>query len=152
MLRYLEFIKENLLLESQVVFSNKLRAVLGKVDHSLANILLDMENKDLPVQSNYLDIANDKNDTISFIPDRRAQEILGDSKEIVRFVGGDGGWLRHSDANNDLFSKLGYTPEGEAYRPQADEVGNVIARVTSESSGRVYVYVQFENGNAKNMD
>ena len=146
MLRYLEFIKENLLLESQVVFSNKLRAVLGKVDHPLANTLLDIENKDLPVQSNYLDIASDKNDTISFIPDRRAQEILGDAKEVVRFTGGDGGWLRHSDANNDLFSKLGYTPEGEPYRPQGDEIGNVIARVTSATSGRVYVYVQFENG------
>ena len=113
--RYLDFIGESLefLLESDVVYSEKFRKVISNIPSPISNKLLEIENKDLPVRSNYFDIIKDKNDSITFLPDRKAQEILKDNKEVVNFVGGDAGWLKHSESNNDLFTKLGYTPDHE---------------------------------------
>jgi len=86
--KYLEFINESLelLLESDVVYSDKFRLAIKKISDNqpgsmIAKKLLDLENKDLDVRSNYFDILRDKNDKVSFIPDRKAQEILSDEKE-----------------------------------------------------------------------
>jgi hypothetical protein len=146
--KYLDFINESLelILESEVVYSDKMRTALGKVEHPLAKTLLDIENKDLPVQSNYFDISIGKNDTISFTPERKAQEILADNKEYVRFTGSGGGWLRHTDANNNIFKELDYTPEGDVYQPNSVEAGEIVSSMTSKTSGKVFCYVKFENG------
>ena len=73
--KYLEFINESmeLILESDIVYSDKFRLALSKIENPLSKTLLGIENKDLDVRSNYFDILMDKNDTVSFIPDRRAQ-------------------------------------------------------------------------------
>lgn len=146
--KYSDFINESieLILESDVVYSSKFRTTLSKIDNPISDKLLSIENKDLPTQSNYFDIVIDKNDTLSFIPDRRAQTILGDSKEIVTFIGGDGGWLKHSESNNTIFGLLGYTPEGDVYKPNSTEVGEVIKKVVSPESSKTYVWVKFPNG------
>jgi hypothetical protein len=122
------------------------RTALTKIDNPISKILLDVENKDLPVSSNYFDIAKGKNDHLSVIPDRKAKEILGDTKEMVRFTGSGGGWLKHSEANESIFSKLGYVPEGEAYQPNSSEVGEIVSKITSETSGKVWCYVKFTSG------
>ena len=146
--RYSDFINESLelILESDVIFSDKFRKALTKIDHPISKALLDTENKDITTQSNYFDIDLSKNDKISFTPDRKAQEILGDTKETVRFVGSGGGWLKHSESNQELFDKLGYVPEGEVYKPNSTEIGEVIKKVTSESSGKTYAWVKFSDG------
>ena len=109
--KYSDFIKENLefILESNVVFSDNFRKAMTKIDHPMAKAILGVENNDITVQANYLDIEFSKNDTITFTPDRKAQKILGDTKEVVRFTGSGGGWLKHKESNNGLFEKLGYT-------------------------------------------
>lgn len=149
--KYLDFINESveLILESDVIYSTKFRSALSKIDHPIAKKILDIENKDIPVQSNYFDLPVDKNDTVSFIPDRRAQQILTDNntKEIVRFVGDQGGWLTHNLAENgSLFDALGYVPEGEVYKPQSTDTGEVIKKVVSPTSGKTYAFVKFDNG------
>ena len=75
--RYLDFINEslNFIVESDVIYSDKFRSVLKKCNDAVSKKLLDIENKDLNVQSNYFDIVGDKNDTVSFIPDKKAQEL-----------------------------------------------------------------------------
>jgi hypothetical protein len=147
--KYSDFLNENLefILESNVVYSDNFRKAMTKIDHPMAKAILGVENNDITVQANYLDIEFSKNDTITFTPDRKAQEILGDTKEVVRFTGSGGGWLKHKDSNAKLFTQLGYTFEegSEPYRPNSRDLGEVVARVTSESSGKVYAWVKFKD-------
>ncbi len=149
--KYSNFIGESLefLLESDVVYSDTLRKVLNSIDNPISKTLLGIENSDLPVRSNYFDIVKDKNDTLSFLADRRAQEILKDkeTKELVNFRG-DGGWLTHNiKENGSLFDALGYTPvDTEPYKPQSTDIGEVMKKVTSPTSGKTYAWVKFPNG------
>jgi hypothetical protein len=148
--RYLDFINESLelLLESNVVYSNNFKKVMSKIEHPLAKTILDIENQDLPVRNNYLDVNLKENDKLGFIPDRKAQEILGDTKVYVNFVGTGGGWLRNKEVNRSLFDKLGYTYEEgtEPYNAPSTEVGEVISETISETSGKKYAWVKFPNG------
>ena len=151
--KYFEFINESLefILESEVVYSDKFRLALNKIDSEISKSLLDIENKDLDVRSNYFDILMDRNDSVSFIPDARAQRILGEENEKVTFVGRNGGWLTYNKndegeyKNKKLFDELGFTvPEsGEIVQPEPGEVGEVVKKVTSEKSGKTYAWVKF---------
>ena len=136
LIKYTDFIFESLILESNVVYSEKLKRALSKMDDPIAKTLLGIENKDLDVQSNYFDIPMDKNDTVTFIPDRRAQEILGDKKELVTYKGKKGGWLTHNmEQNGELFAELGYEPkQEEVFNPGNEEIGEVVSKVTSKVS------------------
>jgi len=144
--KYSEFITESLILESEVIYSNLFRQALSKLDSPISKSLLDIENKDFNIQSNYFDINKEKNDEVSFISDRKAQEILKDAQPLVRFTGSGGGWLKHSESNAELFGKLGYQPNGpEPHKPSSSELGVVVKKVVSETSGNTYVWVKFRN-------
>ena len=147
--KYSDFLNENLefIIESNVVYSDNFRKAMSKIEHPMAKAILGVENNDLTVQANYLDIEFSKNDTISFTPDRKAQEILGDTKEVVKFTGSGGGWLKHKDSNSKLFTQLGYTYEegSEPYKPNSRDLGEVVGKVTSETSGKVYAWVKFKD-------
>jgi hypothetical protein len=147
--KYSDFLNENLefIIESNVVYSDNFRKAMAKIDNPVAKAILGAENNDLTVQANYLDIEFSKNDTITFTPDRKAQEILGDTKEVVRFTGSGGGWLKHKDSNSKLFEQLGYTYEegSEPYKPNSRDLGEVVAKVTSETSGKSYAWVKFKD-------
>lgn len=148
--KYDDFILEKLITminESEVVFSNKLRKLLANIESPIAKAILDTESKDLKVQSNYLDVADNK-DSISFIADRKAQEILKDKPEKFATFNGTGGILTHNiSENGTLFELLGYEPKGDrGYKPEVGEKGLVVSRAVSPSSGNVYVYMKFDNG------
>lgn len=153
--KYREFLNESyqLILESDVIYSDRMKLALSKIDSPISKFILDIENKDLPVKSNFFDIPIDVNDKISFIPDRKAQEILQESTEYVRFVGSGGGWLKHKDSNKSIFDKLDYVYEEgtEPFRPNSNNVGEVISKVTSETSGKTYAYVIFKDENTKDV-
>ena len=54
--------------------------------------------------------------------------------------------MTHSAANAEIFSGLGYTPEGAGtYHPQSDEMGDIVSEFAAPS-GRVYCKVQFPGG------
>lgn len=145
--KYLDFINESyLILESDVIYSDRMKLALSKIDNPISKFILDIENKDLPVKSNFFDIPLDKNDKISFIPDRKAQEILQDNTEYVKFIGRDG-WLKNKEVNKSIFNKLGYTYEVEGSSPYNSNVGmgQVISKVTSEKTGKTYAYVIFKD-------
>ena len=150
--RYQEFITESLdlILESDVVYSDKFRKVVSSIDSPIAKKIIEIENTDLPVRANYFDIVPGKNDSITFLNDRKAQEILGDKKEMVKFIGGEGGWLTHNLAENGaIFDLLGYKPESDTpYKPQSGDiaVGEVIKKVVSPTSGKTWVWVKFPAG------
>jgi hypothetical protein len=152
--KYLDFINESmeLVLESDVVYSDKMRLALSKIENPIAKKLLEIENKDYPVKTNYFDIPPGINDKVSFIPDKKAQEILKDTKEMVRYVG-TAGWLKHKEVNLGIFSKLGYTYEegSEPHSPSSSDIGEVISKVTSETTGNVYAWVRFKNNNNEDL-
>lgn len=142
--KYSDFLFESLILESIVVYSNKFKDILKEIDSPVAKAILDIEAKDLDVANNYLDI-NDK-DTISFIPDRRAKDILQQKDKFAVFNGGSG-FLRHSASNSEIFGLLEYEPVGEkTYHPQNGERGEVLKKVKSPRSENVYVKIQFPGG------
>lgn len=153
--KYSDFLNEKIdfILESNVVYSDSFRKAISKIDHPISKSILDIENNDLNVQANYLDIERSKNDVITFTPDRKAQEILGDAKEIVRFIGHDGGWLKHKSSNEKLFTQLGYTYEEntEPYKPNSRDLGEVIAKVVSTQSGKTYVWVKFKSQSGEDI-
>ena len=149
--RYLDFINESLelLLESNIVYSNNFRKVMSNIDHPLSEIIIRLEGENHTVRNNYLDVNLKEKDKLGFIPDRRAQDILNDTKVYVNFTGSGGGWLKNKEVNKGLFDKLGYTYEEgtEPYKPTSSvEVGEVIAEVISDTSGKKYAFVKFPDG------
>lgn len=151
--KYKEFINESfeMILESNVVYSDRMKLVLSKIDNPISDFLIGIENNDLDVKANFFDVPTDKNDKLSFTPDRKAQEILNDNTKYVRFNGRNGGWLRNKSANKTIFDALGYTYEEgtEPYNPNSYDTGKVISEYTSEKSGNTYVYVIFFNENVE---
>ncbi len=142
--KYNEFLFESLMLESIVVYSNKFKDILKEIDSPVAKAILDIETKDLDVANNYLDI-NDK-DTISFIADRKAKELLDQKDKFAIFNGGSG-FLKHSPSNAELFALLEYEPVGEkTYHPQNGEKGEVLKKAKSLKSENIYVKIQFPGG------
>ena len=149
LLRYNEFILENLLLESNVIYSDKFRKALEKLpDDKISRDLLEIENKDLDVLCNFLDIKNDNENFLTFTPDKIAQEILKSDKESIAYTGGRGGWLTNNlKANENVFNQLGYVPkQEEVYAPYEGEVGEIISKYKSEKTGKTWCYVKFEKG------
>ena len=142
---YTDFIFESLLNESIVVFSDKFKNLLKKIDSPVAKSLLDIESKDLNVANNYIDIADNKNQ-ITFITDRKAKELLS-SPEAKKVTHMGSGHLTHAESNNKVFAGLGYTPEGpHTYYPQSGEEGFIESEYRSPTTGNVYCKVVFPGG------
>ncbi len=148
--KYDDFILEQALTminESEIVYSQKFRKLLKEIESPVAKSLVDIETKDLKVPSNYFDIDDNK-DTISFIADRKAQEILGETKgKYVLYKSGP--ILTHNiEQNGRIFDLLGYIPKGDTgYKPEDEgERGEIIKKAISPSSGKTYLYVKFEDG------
>ena len=140
-----DFIFESLLNESIVVFSDKFKKLISKIDSPVAKSLLDMESKDFEVANNYIDLSDNKNQ-ITFIADRKAQELIS-SPEAKKVTHMGSGHLTHSESNNGVFDGLGYTPEGpQTYHPQTNEEGVIESEYTSPTSGNVYCKVVFPGG------
>jgi hypothetical protein len=148
MLKFKEFINESidLILESDVTFSEQFTNILSKINNRLAKEILSLHKKDLPVTNNFFDLVKGDNSKVSFIQDRKAQQILSGDKKYVTFIGGNSGWLKHSSTNQNIFNILGYKAEGSAFRPNSVQVGEVVAEYKSPSSGKTYQYVKFEDG------
>ena len=145
--KYNDFIFESLLLESALIYSDKFKNLIKDIDSPVAKALQEIESKDLKVTNNFIDISDDK-EQISFTPDRRAQQILN-PENVEKFViyTGDGGFLRHSEGNKEIFTQLGYEPVGDkCYHPEVGEKGEVLSKVTSETSGKTYLKLQYPGG------
>ena len=147
--KYDDFILESLLLESEVIYSDKFRKVLSKmIDNPIAQKLFEIENNDIDVVTNFIGIKKDDDSVLTFTPDRVAQQILKSNKKAVSYIGGNGGWLtNNTEANKSIFESLGYVPKQEkVYAPKYGEVGELISKVESQKTKKVWCYVKFEDG------
>jgi hypothetical protein len=154
-LEYQEFLSEkllleNLILESNVIYSPKFKNVLSKMkDNNIAKLLLEIENQDLEVTANFFDLKIDNDNVVTFTNDRTAQSILRLDKEMVLWNGTRGAWLTNTQANQNIFRRLGYNaPEigTPVYQPTRTEIGEVISKWQSARTGKTWAYVKFENG------
>ncbi len=144
-----EKILESLLLESAVVYSSKFKNILKKMkDNKIATELLNIENKDLNVTANFFDIKIDDTNNITFTNDRTAQSIIKSDKEVVKWTGNRGAWLKHTEVNLNIFQTLGYEVElgTPVYQPNNNEFGEIISKWTSPTSSKTWCYIKFEGG------
>ncbi len=140
--KYDEFITEKAiieaLLESKLYYSNNFKNLLTKIKgNKVANELAKLYSKDIDkIRHNYIDTTDD-NSRVSFIPDGKAQEIIGDVPDTYTIVGG--GFLTHGAANDRIFKRLDYERPEEQWRPGAGTVGIIKNEAIGPSSGRTYV-------------
>ena len=130
LLRYDDFLTESkieeLLLESKVVFSKKFINMLFKMKgNKIADALLSLSYKDIPVVQNYIDVT-DRKDFVSFTPDRKAQEMTKDSPQVWKVIE-SGRYLTNSHKNDKIFEALGY--DKEKYGCWSPEVGTLGLRL-----------------------
>lgn len=148
-LNYNDFLIESLILESDVVYSNKFKTIVSRVkDNRLVDTILGIENKDIDITYNFFDIKDDNDNFLTFTPDRIANALLSNDKEIVKYQGGKGWLTNNIEANNDIFTHLGYSPvdKSPVYDPPLTEFGEVVSCIKSEKSGKTWCYVKFTNG------
>lgn len=130
----------NMIKESKIVYSNRFINILNKMrDNKIASYLIDIYKKDVDgLKYNYIDTTDDKS-RVSFTPDKKAQEIIGDKPEVYE-VTDSNRYLTHSDRNDKTFELLGYDKESmdEAWAPNVGTLGTIIKETISPISGRVY--------------
>ena len=79
--RYSEFISESalsLILEAKIRYNVWFRELLGKIDSRIAKELIGLSwaesQKEIDVNTNYIEIIRDKDDMVSFRPDDKVAE------------------------------------------------------------------------------
>ena len=75
---YLEFINESnliLLLEANIQYLPNFKTVLDKIKSPISDELKKLVNKDIDINTNYIDINTEKNDYITFIPDDKIKNL-----------------------------------------------------------------------------
>ena len=75
-LRYNNFLNEsklNLLLEGNMVYKDDFKEILKSVDSPLSKEILDLEGVDVDVDTNFIDISDDKDNFIQFKSDKKSK-------------------------------------------------------------------------------
>lgn len=75
---YLEFINESnliLLLEANIQYLPNFKTILDKIKSPISDELKKLVNKDIDINTNYIDINTEKNDYITFIPDDKIKNL-----------------------------------------------------------------------------
>ena len=126
---------------SEIKYSGKFKNLLKLIDHRVAKILLDLENKNFEITQNYIDITDVK-DTISFTPERKVKEIIANLPEIW-LTTEETKHLTHSHANDNMFNDLGYVkPDCEPWGPGHGLQVVVLGEAKSRISDKIYCIIQ----------
>ena len=123
-------------------------APLGITAYIIYAVFMFMDGLSQKLIANFFDVKIDNDNILTFTPDRVAQEILGDTREFVKYVGRRGGWLTNNvRTNGAIFARLGFTPATEeVFHPNNNLIGEVISEVTSEKTHKTWCYVKFPTG------
>jgi hypothetical protein len=136
--KFYDFLNERLelILEAEVAYSSKFRKILSKIDTTLSKKLLEIENADIPVRNNYFDIS-DTNDAISFIPDRKVQDLLKNDQSKFRYTE-TGRFLNGDEKFQYLWDAL-ELERSQIQEPQSGTIGKIGKEAISPSSGKKFV-------------
>lgn len=128
-------------MQSEIKYSSKFTNLLRLIDHRVAKILLDLENKNFEVTQNYIDIT-DLKDSVSFTPERKVKEIIEKLPEIW-LTTEETRHLTHGFANDNMFNDLGYTkPDCDPWGPGSDTTVVVLGEAKSRISDKIYCIIQ----------
>lgn len=154
----LDSIFESLLLESKVVFSDKFKNLLGAMpDNKIKSALLDISSseKDLDLVQNFFDVSKNSKDEITFVQDRRAQQILGD--EPMKYITNDNignSYLTFNKrdgvyVNRTIFEALNFDPDTVPHQsPGSGVVGEIVGETPSRKTpGKIYVLFKWGENN-----
>jgi hypothetical protein len=125
--KYKEFLNESkifdLLLEANIVFSEKFKNILSKIDSPVSIKLLSIVGKEVDINNNYLDVS-DRPEYIKFIPDNRVKdEHLNYVKVISKYD--------TYDTFIDLFKIVGVDIKNTGY-PQNGEILKIVKEINKE--------------------
>lgn len=151
-----EALLESLILESKLEFSKAFTNILSsmKGDRVAEELIKLVTNKiDDKFIQNYIDVSDQK-DEVSFIPDRKAVELLG--KEEIKWITADNvdekyfTRAKNEDGeykNRHLFQALGFNPEEIVeWSPDSGVSGKIIAETVSKKSGKTAVWFVSDDG------
>jgi len=145
---------ESLILESKLEFSDKLKSVLELMpkDNRIRNFLLSMRGSgDFRLNQNYIDVTDNKEE-VSFIQDRKAQQLLGETKNLWKTTsslpGGKFLTFNKNDEgefkNKKIFDALGFEPVEPTNEnhpvPGPNVVGKILSEYVSNLSGKTFVF------------
>ena len=125
---YTEFILESkldLILEAKIAYSDEFKSILSKIDLPISNNLIELEDKELDVNTNYIDINKEKDDIVYFKPDDKVTKLYKVIYSRHASVGSyysDSSDLKNSgkyDIKNVKIPAIGQT--GEAHKLTIDE-------------------------------
>lgn len=147
--KYNDYIIESLILESKLEFSEKLLNLISSMpDNKVKNelIKLNSDKDDLNLLQNYFDISDTK-DEITFVPDKRANQILGeDPIKFITFSGVSGAYLTINKrdgeyVNKTIFDALNVDLDTMKYVvPDDDVIGDILSETPSRKvPGKIYV-------------
>jgi hypothetical protein len=126
---YTEFILESkldLILEAKIAYSDEFKSILSKIDLPISNNLIELEDKELDVNTNYIDINKEKDDIVYFKPDDKVTKLY---KVIYSRHASVGSYYNTSrdlknsgkyDIKNVKIPAIGQT--GEAHKLTIDEI------------------------------
>jgi len=138
MFNYSDYILERKLeklFEAKISFSKSFFSALNSISTPLAKKLMDLQTKDVDIQYNYIDISPE-NDSVSFTPERKAQEILA-GKEELYIVTDNGRYLTNSERNQHIYDRLNFERPQSVYQPEVDTVGKILGE-TVGTTGKIY--------------
>jgi len=138
MFNYSDFLLEKKLeklFESKISFSKSFYNALNSIGTPLSKKIMGLQDNDIDIQYNYIDVS-DENDTVSFTPDRKAKEIIGDKEELYKVVN-SGRYLTGSERNQRIYDSLNHERTNDVYQPESGTVGKIIG-TTPGSGGKIY--------------
>lgn len=139
MISYSEYLLERKLeklFESNIKFSKSFLSALRSIDTPLSNKISSLQNNDVDVQYNYID-TTEENDSVSFTPDRKAQEIIAGKEELYKVID-SGRYLTNSERNQHIYDRLNHErPKDDVYQPSVGTVGKVLGETTG-TTGKIY--------------
>lgn len=141
MVNYNNFLLERQLqkiLESKLVYSKSFLSILNAINTPISQKLKQLNSQELDIQHNFID-TTDKNDQVTFMADKKAQQIIG-QKEILFKVDRTGRNLTNGSANQSIYDDLKFErPERseDVYRPSSGAIGKILGE-SIRPSGKIY--------------
>jgi hypothetical protein len=148
------------LLESKLEFSDRLNTLMRSIpENRIKDILNGLVNdgKDINLTQNFIDIGSSKEE-ITFIQDRRAQQIIGN--ELLRWKLSNDVGNRYLTFNKNskgeytnrvIFDVLGFNPDATPHdEPHGDEIGVILGETESRKvPGKIYCLFRWKRGSTE---
>jgi hypothetical protein len=141
MLKYGDFLLEqsiyDLMLESKIQFSDNFIGILNAMSSPVAKAIVGLQNQDKNVTQNYIDSDVKSVDMVTFIQDRRAQQLTKQNEETYKITN-TGKHLKISDFKTkegeeqsvEIYKLLGLTIADSKRANNGDDV-KITAKITS---------------------